>query len=199
MSAFDPLFQQKDIDSKILVALERIAESFRVALWNIGKDTGLSPIQIQILLFIRYHSPILCKVSQLAVEFNMSKATVSDAVKTLVLKKLLTKVTEKTDSRSQIISLTAPGQTMTEKIKLYADPLIQPLVQFSAIQKEAFFAILLQYLSLLVSQGVLHPQRNCFSCKYLTKDEHGFNCKLLQLELKTKDLRIDCPEHVMMT
>jgi DNA-binding MarR family transcriptional regulator len=198
MSVFDPHFQSEDLDSKILATLERIAESFRVALWNTGKDTGLSPIQIQILLFIRYHAPHLCKISRLAVEFNMTKATVSDAVKTLVQKNLVDKITEIHDNRSQIIRLTESGKQLSEKIDSYATPLLQPLTHFSAIQKEAFYAILLQYLGRLVTQGVLNPQRNCFSCRYLAKEEQNFYCKYFKMPLQSKELRVDCPEHVGM-
>lgn len=125
----------------------------------------------------------------------MTKATVSDAVKTLVQKSLVDKITEIHDNRSQVIRLTESGKQMSEKIDSYATPLIQPLTHFSAIQKEAFYAILLQYLGRLVTQGVLNPQRNCFSCRYLAKEEQSFYCKYLKVPLLSKELRVDCPEH----
>lgn len=56
-SAFNPERQESNIDSKIVVALERISEAFRVLLWDESRDTTLSPIQLQILIFILFQSP----------------------------------------------------------------------------------------------------------------------------------------------
>ena len=80
-SSFNLNEQNQKIESRIVVALERISEAFRVLLWNESKENSLSPIQIQILIFIYFHSLAKCKVGYLADEFNMTKATISDSVK----------------------------------------------------------------------------------------------------------------------
>ena len=54
-SSFHLTEQNQKIESRIVVALERISESFRVLLWNESKENSLSPIQIQILIFIYFH------------------------------------------------------------------------------------------------------------------------------------------------
>lgn len=110
MSSFNPERQENKIESKIVVALERISEAFRVLLWNESKSNALSPIQIQILIFLLFHSEAQCKVSYLAEEFNMTKATISDSVKVLLLKKLIKKTGDELDTRSYTISLTAGGK-----------------------------------------------------------------------------------------
>jgi hypothetical protein len=51
-SSFDLEHQNSKIESKIVASLERISEAFRVLLWNESKENSLSPIQIQILIFI---------------------------------------------------------------------------------------------------------------------------------------------------
>lgn len=66
ISAFNVNRQNNKIDGKIVVALERIAEAFRVLLWNESKENSLSPIQIQILIFIFFHANDKCTVSYLA-------------------------------------------------------------------------------------------------------------------------------------
>jgi hypothetical protein len=55
-SSFNLNEQNQKIESRIVVALERISEAFRVLLWNESKENSLSPIQIQILIFIYFHS-----------------------------------------------------------------------------------------------------------------------------------------------
>ena len=98
-SVFNTEFQQKDITSKIVVSLERISEAFKSLLWTYAKTIGLSPIQIQLLIFIAYHKKNLCNISYLANEFNITKPTVSDAVKVLHTKKLIKKTYASKDSR----------------------------------------------------------------------------------------------------
>ena len=104
-SAFDTESQQQNLTSKVVVGLERISEVFKTLLWDQSKATGLSPIQIQIIVFVAYHKPELCKVSYLAQEFNVTKPTVSDAVRVLLLKGFIEKKDAGGDSRSYIIGL----------------------------------------------------------------------------------------------
>jgi len=61
-SAFNLNGQNQKIESRIVVALERISEAFRVLLWNESKENALSPIQIQILIFVYFHSSEKCKI-----------------------------------------------------------------------------------------------------------------------------------------
>lgn len=195
MSVFDPQFQSRDLESKILTALERISESFRVVFWRAGKDTGLSPIQIQILLFIRYHTPDLCRISQLAKEFNMTKATVSDAVMALVAKKLVHKKQQAHDLRSQVIELTPEGMSLSDQLETCTQPLYDMLSTFSPVQKEAMFALLHQYLNRLTETGTIHAMRNCPTCRFLSNENHHFYCKKLQIHLPPQEMRLDCPQH----
>lgn len=109
-SSFNLSEQNQKVESRIVVALERISEAFRVLLWNESKENSLSPIQIQILIFIYFHTPEFNKVSYLAEEFNMTKATISDSVKVLLAKKLVSKETDTTDTRSYSLSLTTEGK-----------------------------------------------------------------------------------------
>jgi DNA-binding MarR family transcriptional regulator len=108
-SPFDLKHQNENIDSRIIAAMERISQAFRVLLWNESKELSLSPIQIQILIFLMFHSEAKRKVSYLAEEFNMTKATISDSIKVLEQKKFIRKEYEPHDTRSYIIYLTTKG------------------------------------------------------------------------------------------
>ena len=118
-SIFNPNNQEVDFPGKIVAGLERISEAFKVLLWKKAKLLGLSPIQIQILLFISYHKSEICNVSHLAKEFNITKPTISDAIRVLDKKGLILKDFSSTDSRSYSIKLSNPGKsivTETEKL-----------------------------------------------------------------------------------
>ena len=91
MSVFNLQDQNSDLNSKIVAGLERLSQVFRILLWEKAKEQGLSPIQIQLLIFIQHHSADKATISYLAQEFNFTKPTISDAIKVLEEKNLLKK------------------------------------------------------------------------------------------------------------
>lgn len=194
-SAFDLKRQNKKIESKIVVALERISEAFRVLLWNESKENALSPIQIQILIFLNFHTEEQCKVSYLAQEFNMTKATISDSVKLLLQKGLIQKFDDLIDTRSYIIGLTDEGKQTAEKSANFAFAIEKPLALLTEEQKESILSGLLKLIYELNKAGVITIQRMCFTCSHYQNNNGQHYCKLLQSNLATTDLRVDCPEH----
>ena len=114
-SDFDLQHQNQSAESRIVAALEKISQAFRVLLWQESRDFALSPIQVQVLIFLLYHSSEKRKVSYLAGEFNMTKATISDTIKALDQKGLITKAYEPNDTRSYIMHLTEKGREIAEK------------------------------------------------------------------------------------
>lgn len=139
ISVFDVNRQQQKIDRKIVVALERISEAFRVLLWNESKENALSPIQIQALIFLLFHTADKCTISYLAKEFNLSKPTMSDSIKVLVQKGLVKKIADTEDSRSYNIALTASGKRIAEKSANFALDIEKPLAAISGEKKNWFF------------------------------------------------------------
>lgn len=194
-SVFDTNRQNKKIESKIVAALERVSEAFRVLLWNEGKEHALSPIQIQLLIFLLFHPDEQCKVSYLALEFNMTKATISDSVKTLMQKGLAQKIIDPTDTRSYFIGLTDSGREVAQKSASFAGTIEKPLVALSDAQKEVILSGLLKLIVELNKAGVITIQRMCFSCMHYQHTRGKHYCNLLKSPLTPSELRIDCPEH----
>ncbi|WP_207890350.1 MarR family winged helix-turn-helix transcriptional regulator [Rubrobacter taiwanensis] len=87
-SVFDPAAQHGGVDAKIVAALERLGQVFLTLLRERAAEAGLSPIQARFLL---YHAVELRRVGQLAREFGLTPATVSDAVDALEDKGLLSR------------------------------------------------------------------------------------------------------------
>lgn len=194
-SSFDPVEQSNKVEKKIVVALERISEAFRVLLWNESKENLLSPIQIQILIFIYFHSPEKCKVGYLADEFNMTKATISDSVKVLLAKELVTKETDPIDTRSFSLSLTAKGKKIAQKASIFTSSLEKPIQSLSEKEKAIILNGLLKLIYDLNKSGIITIQRMCFTCSNYRYKNNTHYCNLLQKQLAENELRIDCPEH----
>ena len=198
ISDFDLLHQNQYTESKIVAALERIAQAFRVLLWKESKEFSLSPIQIQILIFLLHHSSEKRKVSYLAEEFNMTKATISDTIKTLLQKGLVTKEYLAEDSRSYTIQLTAEGHVAAKQTSLFTDEIRKPIDQLSESQKANLLLNLFDIIGHLNQQGIITIQRMCLTCSYYQTSNDGMPyCSLLNQKLSPKDLRLDCPEHQM--
>ena len=200
-SIFDPKFQNSDTSSKIVFALERISQVFRVNLWRENKKYRLSPIQMQILIFLRYQGQHLRTVTNLATEFNMTKATVSDAVRSLEEKHLLTKERNPDDARSWLLEITAKGREVAGEIGLFTEDLRLLVEQIDPSEKEVIFKNLLMIIGKLEEAGTISQQRMCRTCKYFRASHAGeqpYYCAFLQRPLSDSDLRVDCPEHVSM-
>lgn len=193
-SIFNPNHQNNNLTAKIVAGLERISEAFKVLLWEKAKTLGLSPIQIQILIFVTYHKLEHCNVSHLAKEFNVTKPTISDAVRVLIKKQLVEKVLSSSDSRSYGIQLTTDGQNMVKETENFATPLQNQLHQIDDALLEDTFSSLSQLIHRLHKVGVLSVQRTCFACKFYKNDNNIPYCNLLDSKLSSADIRLDCPE-----
>lgn len=194
-SPFNPNAQAVHMDGRIIASLERIAEAFRVLLWRQTRATGLSPIQIQLLIFLLYHPQERRRVSYLAQEFNLTKATISEAVKTLLTKKIVRKEADPDDSRSFTIHLTPKGEKLAKQASAFADEFRAPLERMDKAQKENFSRQLLTMIHRLQESGVISFQRMCHTCRHLEKSSQGQNCAILMRKLQENDLRLDCPVH----
>lgn len=194
MSVFNLETQNSDLNSKIVAGLERLSQVFRILLWEKAKVHSLSPIQIQLLIFIHHHTADKTTISYLAQEFNFTKPTISDAIKVLEQKKLIKKLADAKDTRSFSIQLTAAGKKIVTETEHYTQPLTSLISKINGADKE----VLWHHVSTLILQlnklEVLSVQRTCFNCRHYTMKNKTHFCNLLQQKLETHDIRIDCGE-----
>lgn len=194
MSIFNLKDQNASLDNKIVAGLERLSQVFRILLWEKAKEHGLSPIQIQLLIFIQHHSPEKTTISYLAQEFNFTKPTISDAIKILEEKKLIKKFTDSADTRSYTIRLTAAGKKVAAGTENFVDPLTGIIEKASETDKTILWNNLSDLIVRLNKSGVISVQRTCFNCKHYSPINKVHFCNLLNRKLETQDIRIDCEE-----
>lgn len=195
-SPFDLDHQNIGVESRIVAAMERVSEAFRVLLWDAGKIQGLSPIQVQLLIFLRFHAREKCKVSYLAQEFNMTKATISDSIRLLVQKGLIERMEDPADTRSHTIGLTEAGKEAATQVSGFAAAIERPIHALSEDQKAAMLASLLHLIHDLNRAGIITIQRMCLTCAHHRHEKGEHYCTLLRTRLAIADLRLDCPEHL---
>ena len=194
--AFDPRVQQEFLSSKIVAGLERISQAFKLLLWDKAKQFGLSPIQIQLLIFVAHHENQWNNVSYLANEFNVTKPTISDAVRILHKKNLILKDHSSSDNRSYSIVLSEAGQAIVAGTEDFAGPLFSIMDTFSKEEQKDFYSMLGKLIHGLHRHHVLTVQRSCFACKFYDNQSQGHYCNLLETFLQRQEVRLDCPEFI---
>lgn len=194
MSAFNLNEQNSNLDYKIVAGMERLSQIFRALLWNQAKRYNLSPIQLQILIFIHYHDAEKNTISYLAREFNVTKSTISDAVKSLALKSLIKKAGNESDGRSYSLQLTAEGESTVNRTEGFAEPFCRIIGQQTGPDKEFLWAHISGLIRALQAQGIISVQRTCYNCKHHCIKNGSDYCNLLNQKLLVKDIRIDCGE-----
>ncbi len=186
-------------EKKILSAMEKLIQVQRILLWDVAKIEKLSPIQIQFLIYLGRYRDNLCTVSSLALEFDLTKATVSDAINTLVSKGMLSKRRGDSDRRSNIISLTAKGRNTLKRIERWQDRLLERINSFSDTEKNSTLMFLMKLIKSLYDDGVISRARLCIACENFiggAEDaRRDYGCRLTGKTLVTGDLTIGCENY----
>lgn len=193
-SPFDPAQQNESIVAKTIFALDRVAEVFRVQLWEEAKGHGLTPLQLRLLLFVHYHELELTGVTAMAQEFQLTKPTVSETVRLLLKKKLVSKVKDPADGRGYFLKSSAAGRRVLAEVERFTQGLSASLEQLDGDGLENLYANLLALLVHLQSGGLVPLQRMCFNCRHYVQAAGVRRCSLLNIDLEPELLRLDCPE-----
>jgi len=186
------------INQKITQGLERISKAFRVLLWEESKLYKISPIQIQLLIFCGTHKKEDLKVSFLATEFDLTKATISDSIKVLLQKELLSKSINPKDSRSFTVQLTTKGKAIVEKTSRFTSALNKSIDALTETEKGVFLKQLMQLIYHLNQKDIISTQRMCLTCYHYKKEGNTHYCKLIEKQLRNTELQIDCLEHQVL-
>ncbi|WP_251357861.1 MarR family winged helix-turn-helix transcriptional regulator [Kangiella sp. TOML190] len=195
-NAFEPNEQIESNRAKVIAGIERLSTIFRTVLQAQVGLSGLSALQIQMITLIGFQAKGLCTTTLLANELAVTKGTVSDSLRVLIGKKLVSKVQNKQDSRSYAINLTAAGRKTLAQLNHVTETFNAALKPLSDQQVDELWRNLSQLLSSLQAIGEI-PSRMCYSCQFFEPLANGqeFRCQLLKKSMKMELLRLDCPEH----
>jgi DNA-binding MarR family transcriptional regulator len=199
-SVFDLSAQHDGVDARIVAMLERLSQVFRVRLREEAREHNLSPIQAQFMIYLLHHDVELRRVSQLAREFDLTQATVSDAVASLETKGFVRREQWPEDRRVVTLRLTPDGEKLASTLSNWADPVSEHLECFSPEEREAVMCFLMELVGSLQKSGLITVARICVTCRFFGRDVHPgaalpHHCGLLDVPLGGPNLRVDCPEH----
>lgn len=192
--------QEAAVEAKIAAALERIGQATRLLLWQAVKGRRLTPVQAQVLLYLHGHGEALSRVSQIAREFGLTAATVSDSVSALEKKGLLRRQASAQDARVAILELTAAGDALARRLQAWSALLQESIASFPPAHQEEALLFLMGLIERLQERGVITVARMCTTCRFFWRDAHPgapapHHCSLLDKPLAVSALRVDCPEY----
>jgi DNA-binding MarR family transcriptional regulator len=199
-TVFDLPSQHGDVDAKIVAALERLGQVFRILLRERAQEYGLSPIGAQFLVYLLHHDVELRRVSQLAREFRLTQATVSDAIASLEAKGLVGRELWPEDGRVMTLRLSTRGELVATELSSWADTVKGHLDLYSSEERAVVMRFLMRLIRSLQASGVISVARICVTCRFFQRDAHAgtgspHHCRLLDVPLGVPELRFDCPEY----
>jgi len=180
------------LEDKIVQSIDRIARAYRMLLWNFSKKYKLTPLQSQILLYIFNNPYEKIRIKTLTKEFGITQPTVSDSVKTLIRKGLILQEKDGEDKRETLLKITFKGKGLAEELMKWMEPFKDTLKEFEEEDRSNLLFLLLNYIALLQKKGIISVAKICLTCIYFS----NYHCKLLNIPLTKKDLRINCPDYL---
>ncbi len=191
-----------DIDGKIVEALAKITQVHRILLWDIAKNEGLSPLQMQFLEYVNRYPAEICTVSAIAREFDLTRPTVSDSLRALEEKGLVFKEKEESDRRTSFLGITAEGKRIVKRLSRWHDPMLAVLGGLPGDQKEGVLLFLMRLISAFFGEGIISVPRVCIACAQFKWNEFPssskpHHCTLTGKRMSDADLNIGCGSYTV--
>ncbi len=194
-SGFSPEQQFTSLDARLLLSIQRLSDMLKAIQWEQARILGITPLQLQILLFTGHHTAAVNKVAYIAMELQLSRPTISDAAAALVSKGFLRIEEDQKDRRSYSFLLTDTGLEMLEKAEMYTAEL-QAVVGKKPLQEKMNLYQSLYTILAGLNNKKGGMQRTCYNCSHYEgnrKRQHV--CRLLEKQLISAELQIDCIYH----
>jgi DNA-binding MarR family transcriptional regulator len=200
--ALDDAGSPADLDTRLTAALERVGHVTRALVWQRAYANGLSPIQMQILLHLVGRGQPE-RVSDLASAFDVTLATVSDALAALRRKNLVRREQGTADRRSFVFSLTGTGAALAADLEAWSSPVRSWLSTVDTGAKAGTLRTVLDLLGALHRDGIPAIARTCVTCRFFDRNAHddalAHHCLLLDVAFGDAGLRVDCADHLPAT
>jgi DNA-binding MarR family transcriptional regulator len=181
------------IEGSIALGFEKIYEAYKYLLFKEAEKENISSLQLQILRVLRQRGT--CRLSDIARALQLSKPTLSDALKMLISKGLVLKTPQVTDRRNANLSLSEEGLLLTRSLYVL-NHLAALLCRFPTKDKDKLQSLLMQIIEVLQAEGIVSVNKMCYTCtNYQGNKKDAHFCKLLNRKLQVREVKLHCAEH----
>ena len=196
---FDPQHRKDNRSARIGMALFRMSQAIKKVTQAESDTLGLSPAQIQALLFAAYTRSDVATVGNFANTIGTTHVTAVKILNGLVRRELINKSQKAEDRRVTLLSLTSKGREIVNKLDNWGhllDDALQPIPE----ELLAHFEIGLgSIISTLQKEGHLIVSEPCLGCIHFLPNTGDIAaphyCKMIQKYLTHEASLQECPEH----
>lgn len=196
-----PMQGEKTVVDHITTGLTKVAAALRSQAWEGGSARKLTPTQGQILVLLAERATQPMRLNDVARELCLTAATASDAVMTLVEKKLVKKERSPDDQRALVITLTAAGRREAQQTAGWTEVVRAGVRSLTPDEQTVFLRGLTKVMYSLQEQGVISIARMCVSCTYFQPYAHvdaarPHHCGFVNKPMGDGQLRLECPDFI---
>lgn len=177
------------------LGLAKLGLALRAESWRGAHSRGLTPTQGQILALLLDRTGMT--VNEVATEIGVTAPTVSDAVSTLVAKRLVRKARAAVDGRRVVLTLTAAGRREAGRSAAWPDVLAGAVRTLPEADQAAFLRGLLRMLRQLQIEGRIPVAHMCVGCRFFVPHAYAdadrpHHCHFVDAPFGDRHLRVDC-------
>lgn len=195
-----PVVDESDepLASRIATGLHKIGLAMKQQSWQLASEEGLSATQGQILAALTSSGPLTG--SELSERLGVTLPTISDSVRALVEKKLVTKGPDPRHPRASLLTPTKKGAAIGARARSWPEFMAGAVQDLTVEEQRAFFSGVMKMIRALQEQGLVPLSGMCVTCTHfqpnVREGEAPHHCALVDAPLGSAQLRLDCPEQV---
>ena len=196
-----PYFDEhtEPIPVRIAAGLHKIGLAMKQQAWQQANEEGLSATQGQILAALVGHGALTGK--ELGERLGVTLPTISDSVRVLVDKKLVTKSPDPRHPRASLLTPTKKGAAVGARARSWPEFMADAVADLAPDEQRAFFAGVVKMIRALQAQGLVPLDGMCVTCTHFRPNVRAgatpHHCALVDAPLAGEQLRVDCPEHTV--
>lgn len=198
-----PYFDEhtEPVPTRIAAGLHKIGLAMKQQSWQQANEEGLSATQGQILAALVGHGALTG--TELSERLGVTLPTISDSVRVLVEKKLVTKSPDPRHSRASLLTPSKRGAALGARARSWPEFMADAVADLSTEEQGAFLGGVMKMIRSLQEQGLVPLSGMCLTCtQFRPNVREGatpHQCALVDAPLADEQLRLDCPEHERAT
>jgi DNA-binding MarR family transcriptional regulator len=186
------------LDRRIATGLHKLGLVLKHQTWSQAAEHGLSPTQGQILALLAASGEL--SASEVATRLAIGLPTISEAVTTLVEKRLVRRTPDRRHPRARLLRLTTAGARRAERARAWPEFLTHAVGVLSSAEQETLLTALLKMIRTLQEDGQIPTSGMCLTCvhfrPHVRDGETPHHCAFVDAPLGPSHLRLDCADHV---
>ncbi|MBM4120303.1 MAG: MarR family winged helix-turn-helix transcriptional regulator [Nitrospira sp.] len=186
---------------RLASALGKVSVSLKRRLWRDAFSRRISPLQAQILNFLRQQPSHGATVSAITQMLGVSMPTASDVIAVLTRRGLLRKFRTEEDRRVFTVMLTVRGRRRAEQVMGWPDFLLRAIELLPDQEQETLLRTLVKLTKSIQDCGETPTAKMCVTCTHFRPyvnqgAERLHHCELMNADFGDRLIRVDCIEHL---